>query len=256
MRALRAAVLLGLVIAAPAARADDDARLRQAETLAHKQEAEAAVQLYRELLAEGRDGKDLRYNLGTLCLELADIGCAVLHLRTAAFMDPRDDDVRHNLGVAIEARADRLAGSAVVNPFESLGARVPPRLARLALAVPLAALGLALVLLAAVQWRRGGALRSPLQGWARGLTLFAAASSAPGAAVYAARLLLEGTSEAIIVVPESEALKEPDPAATVAFTAHAGLHGDVVGRSPGLVRLRFENGLEAWIKESDAALVR
>lgn len=254
MRALLVSAVL-LSLAASGARADSvgaggasaEARLRQAELLAKKKELEPAAAIYRALLEEGRDGADLRYNLGTLCLELGDLGCAVLHLRVAARIDPRDDDVQHNLGVALEARTDRLAGSAVVDPVRALGARVPPLLARLALAVPLALLGIALAFLAL------GRVRSV----ARALALLAAAAAVIGAAVYASRLAVERAVEAVVVVPETPALKEPDAAAAVAFTAHAGLHGDVVDRAPeGLLRLRFDNGLEAWINERDTAVVR
>ena len=247
------ALLVGLMLVASSgagAVAAEDGRLRRAELLAQKNEAQAAVDIYRALLSEGRDGKDLRYNLGSLCLQLADLGCAVLHLRVAARMDPRDDDVRHNLDVALEARSDRLAGSPVVDPLRVIGEQVPARLARLALAIPLAVLGLALLLLALA------GPRQRLRSLARALGVVGACSAVGGASVYACRLLVERSAEAVVVVPQTPALKEPDAAAAVAFTAHAGLFGDVVGSVPGMLRLRFENGLEAWIKESDTALVR
>jgi hypothetical protein len=243
-------VCLALALASGAAGGPDE-RLAQAEMLAKKRELDGAADLYRALLAEGRDGTDLRYNLGTLCLEVGDIGCAVVHLRAAARMDPRDDDVRHNLAVAFEARADRLAGAPVVDPLRVVGARVPPLVARWALALPLALLGFAFVLMAM--------LHSPVRATASTAAMVAAVASIVGGGVYACRVIVEATEEAVVIVPETPALKEPDPGAAVAFTAHAGLHGEVVGRSldaSDLLRLRFDNGIEAWIKASDTVMVR
>jgi tetratricopeptide (TPR) repeat protein len=235
----------------------EDARLRQAEQLAKKKEREAAMDLYRAVLDDASaaapklDGADVRYNLGTLCLESGDLGCAVLHLRAAARLDPLDDDVRHNLDVALEARTDRLAGSPVVDPVREIGARVPPFAARLALAVPLALLGLALVLVAFAPARARAA--------ARVIASVAALACVAGAVVYFARRSVESTREAVVTVPETPALKEADTSSTVAFTAHAGLHGDVMASETTangeLLRVRFENGLEAWLKRSDVAVI-
>jgi tetratricopeptide (TPR) repeat protein len=251
-------VIFGL-LASTGALAQDDPRLRQAEQLAKKKERDAAIDLYRAVLddaaarheSDPRDGADVRYNLGTLCLESGDLGCAVLHLRAAARLDPRDDDVRHNLAVALEARTDRLAGSPVVDPLREIGARVPPTTARLALAIPLALLGLALVLVAFAPARA-----RPM---ARIAATLAALACVAGGVIYAARKSVEATHEAVVVVPETPALKEPDTSSTVAFTAHAGLHGDVMARESTangeLLRVRFENGLEAWLKRSDVAVI-
>ena len=92
------ALALCLALAAPG---DAEVRLKQAAELAARQEHAAAFDAYRALLDEGVDGRDLRYNLGTLALELGRVGDAVLQLRAARRLDPWDDDVRHNLEVAL-----------------------------------------------------------------------------------------------------------------------------------------------------------
>lgn len=259
MRAAVLALTAIALLASTATLAKEDARLRQAEQLAKKKEREAAMDLYRAVLDDAagdqagdpRDGADVRYNLGTLCLESGDLGCAVLHLRAAARLNPRDDDVRHNLDVALEARTDRLAGSAVVDPVREIGARVSPLAARLALAIPLALLGLALVLVAFAPARAGPA--------ARVFASIAAIACVAGGVVYAARRSVEGMREAVVMTPETPALKEADTSSTVSFTAHAGLHGDVMATentaNGELLRVRFENGLEAWLKRSDVAVI-
>ena len=242
------ALALAFVLAATSAHAASDARLSQAEALAKKRELDAAADLYSALVKEGVDGPGIRYNLGTLELERGHVGEAVLHLRAAARAAPLDDDVRHNLAVALEARTDRLAGEAPPDPVKALGARLPPRIARAALAIPLALLGLALAAVGLlVDDRRRALARTAALAWS--------ALAVIGGALYACRLSVERTREAVVTADACPALKEPDEAAGVTFTAHAGLFGDIVDESGLFVRMRFENGLEAWIKADTVASV-
>jgi hypothetical protein len=243
--------VLSVLLSAASARADDaSARsgpmLRQAESLAKKREIDAAADLYRKLLEGDIDGVGIRYNLGTLCLEQGDVACSVSQLLAARRRAPLDDDVRHNLDVAIEARVDRLAGSQATDPVRALGEKTPPLMARLAFALPLAFLGLLLGALGFVD----GSLRAALRTFA----LVIAGATALGVVVYACRLSVERTRE-VVVLRETPALKEPDADAAVSFTAHAGLSADVVGEDGALLRVRFENGLEAWMRQTDVAFV-
>lgn len=241
--------LLVLAGASPALAAD--ARFAEAEALARKDEPAAATDLYRALLAEGKDGAALRYNLGTLALEEGRVGDAVLHLLAARRLAPGDDDVRHNLEVALEARADRLGGEPVVSFVPALGASVSPAAARWGLAVPLALLGVALALL--------GVFDPSSRPRARKITVAVAATLAvvalAGGVVRAARASVESTRVAVVVVDSTPALKDPEAGAPEAFVAHAGLYGDVVDETGGFLRVRFENGLEAWLAEADVRLV-
>lgn len=225
----------------------EDPRLAEAEALARRSEPAAAADLYRSLIRDGVDGPGVRYNLGTLALREGRVGEAVLHLRTAQRMAPRDDDVQHNLTVALDARVDRLAGDPVVAPFAALGHIVPALAARLALAIPLALLGVTWALIAVV---RGRALRV-VRLAAVGLALCIAS----GGTLYAARRTRELTREAVVLVEKTSARREPSMTAPEAFVAHAGLLGDVVDEVDGFVRVRFENGLEAWLAGDDVGLI-
>jgi tetratricopeptide (TPR) repeat protein len=240
--ALSTALVAALSLGAAEARASTvDPRLAQAEALAKKREIDAAADLYRGLVKDGVDGESVQYNLGTLALEQGRIGEAVLHLRSAHRLAPGDDDVAHNLEVALEARTDRLAGERAPDPVRVVGQRLSPRLARALFAVPLSLAGVLLALLglvASVRVRR----------IARVALMISLTLTAVGAALYGARLSVEHTREAVILADQTAALKDPDDAAAVSFTAHAGLFGDVMEESGGFVRIRFENGLEAWIK--------
>ncbi|MCC7072404.1 MAG: hypothetical protein IT383_13835 [Deltaproteobacteria bacterium] len=230
------ALALQLALAAPD---DAELRLRQAAELAARQEHAAAFDAYRALLDEHVDGRDLRYNLGTLALELDRLGEAVAHLRMARRFDPRDDDVRHNLEMALARRTDRLAGETASSPLLALGEATPPTWARLAFALPLALVGVALC--------AQGALR---RRWLWALVLALVALGAAGAGLWLARRAFEATREAVVVRPEAPAFKEPSEAAALAFTAHAGLSGRVVDEVEQLVRVRLDNGLEVWLERA------
>ena len=235
------ALALCLALAAPG---DAEVRLKQAAELAARQEHAAAFDAYRALLDEGVDGRDLRYNLGTLALELGRVGDAVLQLRAARRLDPWDDDVRHNLEVALAERNDRLAGEASASPILTLGEAVPPSAARFALALPLALFGVALLL-------RGAKPRR----WLTLVVLGMATLSVVGGSMWLARLAFEGTREAVVLVASTPAQKEPSGSAAVAFEAHAGLSGRIVDEEGRFVRVRLENGLEVWLARDAVGVI-
>jgi tetratricopeptide (TPR) repeat protein len=233
---LLAPVLMGAV--------DVDARLADAHKLAARQETSAAIDAYRALLDDGVDGAGVRYNLGSLLLESGDLGGAVQQLLAARRFAPLDDDIAHNLAVALEARADRLAGVGTTDPVWFIGERTPPLAARLALGVPLGLLGVVLALRA--RWRR------------RALAVAAsvlAFTALLGAGVWLCRLDFERTQEAVVLLEQTAARKEPDAAAAESFVAHAGLSGVVVDDQGAWVRLRMDNGLEAWLERSALGFV-
>lgn len=227
------ALVLQLALVAPG---DAETQLKAAAELAARQEHAAAFDAYRALLDSGVDGRDLRYNLGTLALELDRLGEAVLHLRAARRLDPLDDDVRHNFEIALTRRTDRLAGEASVSPLLALGEATPPEAARWAL-------GLLLALLGAALCARGALERYWLFVAVAALAVLCAA----GGAVWLARRTFEGSRDAVLLAAEAPAYKEPSESAATTFTAHAGLSGRIVDEDGQFVRVRLDNGLEVWL---------
>src|SRR5688572_1901197 len=211
------------------------AQLGRAEELAARQEIDAAVDVYKSALAAGEDGAALRYNLGTLALEQNRLGEAVLHLRAAKRFAPGDDDIRHNLAVALDMRTDRLSGELAPSPIRSVGEAVSPRVARVAFGGSLLLLALALAAFPFVPRV------------ARVMLMASAIVVVMSGFVYASRKSFESVREAVVLAETTPALKDADPGAATMFVAHAGLYGDVVDERSPYVRVRFENGLEAWI---------
>lgn len=238
------ALAFGTALAAPFAHAgsSDFAReLAEAESLAVRGQTEAALDGYRSLLERGLDFPALRYNLGTLYLERGDLGRAVLHLKSALRADPSLDDARYNLERALAARADELAGTPRGPGFF---AEVAELLSSTSASLLFAAALLALSLLfALLPWTPPGTrLRR---------ALFAALGAgglafALSTLFFIARVHVDGRVEAVLLEDEVSARVAPRADAAVAFIAHAGLFGEVVAEESGFVRLRLENGLDAW----------
>lgn len=245
MKALHIALVAFICLAAGTGHAAEP-RVREAERLAAHGELDAAraqlQTIHDELQGSGAPtSAGLHYNLGTLALGVDDVAGAVLHLAAAARRAPLDDDIRHNLEVALARRADQVSHSTAHAP----GARLPPGPVRLAFGLAVALLGL---LIALTSTTSGTAARVARAGLLPvGVVV-----------VIAAGLLLlrwqADASDVAVVMGDTEARSQPEAGAS-GFTVHAGLTGVVVAEQQGFVRLRLENGVDVWIERGAVQLV-
>jgi tetratricopeptide (TPR) repeat protein len=220
--------------------------LKEAETLAIREETEAAIATYEKILEQGDAAPGLRYNLGTLYLEQGDVGRAVLHLRAAVREDPADDDARHNLDVALAGRADQLLGVGPGLPWwQALARQVRPGVAQVAFLAPFLLL---LLLIAASPWL-------PVGRWPKALLVVIAVLTIAGGIVLGARMADDRQALAV-VLEDTNALKGPDASAATAFEAHAGLSGTVRGEEGAFMRVRLDNGVEAWFERERLGLLK
>ncbi len=61
---------------------------------------EKAIALYKKILSQGFESKELYYNLGNCYYRLNEIGEAILYYEKARKIDPGDPDVKYNLDIA------------------------------------------------------------------------------------------------------------------------------------------------------------
>jgi hypothetical protein len=243
---MRMGMLVAALVLCGSATWAGDARVDEALRLAGRGESDSAraqlQSLYDELVAsEVPTSAALHYNLGTVALQLDDIDDAVLHFLAAARRDPWDDDIAHNLEVALSRRADQVSGSGA----RPMGARLPAGAVRLLWGAALALLGVAV----AVAFAGAGRLARV----GRALVGPAFVGTVLAGALMALRLQAESVDVAVIV-GDVEARPQPDSRAA-GFTAHAGLTGVVVAERDGFVRLRLENGLDVWVERSSLRVV-
>jgi tetratricopeptide (TPR) repeat protein len=78
-----------------------------------------AAQIYEQLLSRGVTDSSLYYNLGSTYFVQGDLGRAILNYQRAARLDPRDPDIKANLGIA-RAQSGYDYSSEPVSPIQSL----------------------------------------------------------------------------------------------------------------------------------------
>ncbi|MCM2280009.1 MAG: hypothetical protein NDJ89_18200 [Oligoflexia bacterium] len=115
----------------------------------------------RLLLENPESTHDYYYNLGTLAYRLSRHGLAVAYLEKAYRMKPYDSDTRQNLELARSGLAQVIGASKLdpgSTPLEAFGDLLAPPAARAALGT----LGLFLILLGLLRYRKDGDLRESL----------------------------------------------------------------------------------------------
>ncbi len=199
-----------------------------------------AVDGYQKLLAHGRGGGDVLFNLGTTHLAQGDIGRGVLFLERAKRAAPDDEDVDANLGLARGRQLDKVVGVSAERPF--LDRIVEATDADAAATAFLLSWAGGCLLLALHRFlspgRRGGV------GLAASVLL--AVSLPLGAVTLAHRYVQERQIEAVIIAPVQQVRELPRDSGKVSFEVHAGLKVRWVETSGTFVKVRLPNGLEGW----------
>lgn len=237
------------LLSSSATLAGEAERLREAEKIATQQDASSAIGAYQDLVGDGVDGAEVRYNLGTLYLEEAQTARAVFHLKTALLFDPLHSDARHNLQVAIAMRTDAVGDVETGRGLSlDVARRVPRDLAALVTGLFALLLGLAIGLRSvSPRLHRSNAWTGVV------MVIWAVMTTALVALVL--QVAATATQEAVVMADETTARLGPSDDAKESFVAHAGLVGTAIEERDGFVRLRLKNGLEAWVNAYAVARV-
>ncbi|MCA3014043.1 MAG: tetratricopeptide repeat protein [Myxococcaceae bacterium] len=214
----------------------------------YRQDYRAAVDKYERLLAAGKGGPDVLFNLGTAHLAANELGPAVLYLTRAQRLSS-DDDVAAQLAVAQQRQVDQVVGAADAVPFLERLARVIPERA---VSVTFL-LGWWLALGLVVLWRsrpEGRRLGPGLL--ALGVTLVSLVSGA-GVGVHA--WVSRSVIEAVVMSATAPAREAPSESGRVSFEVHAGLLVHIMEDTGRFVRIRLPNALEGWVERGQVTFL-
>ena len=127
MRTLLAALLLSTAFSGATAQAPNDEANRLFElgvSLASERDTAGAIAAFESALQQGDVSAEAAYNVGTLALQIGDVGKARLYLERAAPLAPGNPSIQKNLRIAAEAAA--LPANSGPGLARSITRRVPP----------------------------------------------------------------------------------------------------------------------------------
>lgn len=206
-----------------------------------------AADTYRLLLARGESSAKLYYNLGNACFKEERLGEAILCYRRALRLQPGNEDVRYNLGVA-EARTkdtiERIPELGLATWVRSV--RHPMgctawSLLSLGLLAAMFACGLFYLLSARLSLRKAGFCG-----------MVAAAVLCLVATLFAlgARREILDCSQAVVMASSVSVKSSPDRAATDLFVLHEGTAVEITDRLDDWCEIAIADGKRGWIEES------
>lgn len=195
-----------------------------------------ALARYRRLVEENGAGAAVAYNLGNTHYRLEDRGRAILWYERARRLDPRDEDIRHNLKLARSALQDEPASA-----WEALDLALTPR------ELPAVTAFLAWLLFGVA----GTALWLGIA-WPRVRIAVCACALllAAAGAWWALREQHAARPWAVILDPAVEVRSGPGTQYAVGFTAPAGRRALILNRRPGWVEIGLPaQSLKGWVKD-------
>jgi len=246
-------LVAGLLLAAPAVRAETPEEIFHGGNAAYSQEDyETAASEYTRLLRYRIADPRVEYNLANAHFKLGDLGLAILHYERARQLDPTDPEIRDNLEFARSFTIDRVDPTelpTVVRVLRDMQDELgPDHQAWIVLVLFWAVAGLIVwILMRPERWKAA-------YGWmlAAGVVLLLVGA----VSWYSTHQRLSGTPLAVILVDSVDVLAGPGNNNAVLFTVHEGLTVAVRGE-PQLewIRIGLPNGLNGWVPRGAAGEV-
>ncbi len=100
--------LLIMLVTIPLFASDVDAKLQAANSLYQQKKYVEAVAAYKSILGTQNESASIYFNMGNAYFKMGQWGYAILYFEKAHKLDPRDEDIRHNLLVAKSRTADKI----------------------------------------------------------------------------------------------------------------------------------------------------
>lgn len=249
---MKKVIVVLIVFLHMSALATSESTLLEAEKAYDSKQYSQAVTLYEQVVAQGFKSAELYYNLGNAYLRSNKIGKAIYNYERARKINPTDEDISINLGIAQSRTIDKIDSHE--NYFISVvKSGVLSSMSTTAWAwLTVMTLFLAALTYFFFKHASTTALRR---------TMFF--SSVVLLIVFAITYLFGNSAMnakyenkfAIITAAEVKIMNEPTESAKTAFTLHEGTKIRVLESNGDWVLIKLDNGNEGWLRLSDVGVV-
>jgi tetratricopeptide (TPR) repeat protein len=226
--------------------------LQKAEKAYDNKNYKEAISCYQKLINEGNRSYELYFNLGNSYYRNKELGYAIYYYELARKLNPNDQDVQINLGIAAAKTIDKIDAKEnfFINAMKSNVVNVVSTDSWAWLSVTLAFITCILFFMF---------VQSQIMILKRVSFLFSIVGAIALVVVY-----FFGTSAlnskkenkfAIVLLKEVKITNEPNAGATMKFALHEGTKVRIVEANSDWVLIKLDNGNEGWVKQSEVGII-
>lgn len=211
-------------------------------------EYESAIKEYQAVIDSGFESAELYYNLGNAYYKSHKITMALVHYEKANILDPRDEEILHNLEMTRQLAVDKIDNLPEFLPKiwyrRFIGLLKTDQWAY----ISLVAFPLSLMLILVYLFVRTVRIRK-LSFWL-GVFLIIISLSAFVFSYHQKKLVYKH-SYAVIVSPSVTIKSSPDESGTELFQLHEGTRVEVVDQLGEWKEIRLSDGNVGWLRSED-----
>lgn len=249
---MRNIIFILAIIYSALSRAGNNDLILKAQNAYDGKKYKEAIESYEKVLATGLKSWQLYYNLGNAYYRDKQLGKAIYNYELARKLNPNDEDVRINLGIAAAKTVDKIDSKEnffitavktnVLASFDTKGWAWLSILSILLLCISLFAFI--------------SASKTSVKRFTFFLILiFLGASCLTYFLGYSAYRSKNENKFAILTARESKIMNEPTTTANSKFSLHEGTKVRIVETNGDWVLIKLDNGNEGWVKVNEVGII-
>lgn len=226
--------------------------LQKAEKAYDNKNYKEAISCYQKLINEGNRSYELYFNLGNSYYRNKELGYAIYYYELARKLNPNDQDVQINLGIAAAKTIDKIDAKEnfFINAVKSNVVNVVSTDSWAWFSVLLAFITCVLFFVF---------IHSQIMILKRVSFLFSIIGGIALIVVYLfGNSALNSKKEnkfAIVLLKEIKITNEPNAGATMKFALHEGTKVRIVEANSDWVLIKLDNGNEGWVKQTEVGII-
>jgi tetratricopeptide (TPR) repeat protein len=226
--------------------------LKKAETAYDNKNYKEAIACYQKLINEGNKSYELYFNLGNSYYRNKELGYAIYYYELARKLNPNDQDVQINLGIAAAKTIDKIDAKEnfFINAVKSNVVNVVSTDSWAWFSILLAFVTCVLFFVF---------IHSQIMILKRVSFVFSIIAGIALVVVYLfGNSALNSKKEnkfAIVLLKEIKITNEPNAGATMKFALHEGTKVRIVEANNDWVLIKLDNGNEGWVKQAEVGII-